>query len=65
MPDIAMCKLKHCPLKDTCYRYKADPTPMWQCYFDKEPYDKEIKKCDYYYETKPATKNTKSNELLL
>ena len=63
--DITMCKPIHCPLKDTCHRYKAEPTPMWQSYFISEPYDNKIKKCYYYYETKPTAKNTKSNELLL
>jgi hypothetical protein len=65
MPDITMCKPIRCQLKDTCYRYKADPNPIWQSYFVNEPYDKETKKCDYYYETKSTTENTKSNELLL
>lgn len=60
-----MCKPIHCPLKDTCYRCKAEPTPMWQSYFMSEPYDNKTKTCDYYYETKPTAKNTTSNELLL
>lgn len=60
-----MCQPIHCPLKDTCYRYKANPSSYCQSYFVDEPYDKKTKTCDYYYETKSTAKSTKSNELLL
>ena len=46
MPDITMCKPVHCTLKHTCYRYKAEPTPMWQSYFLTEPY--KDRDCFYY-----------------
>lgn len=50
MPDITMCNGKYCELAQTCYRYKATPTPHYQSYFLKPP----IKdgKCDYYWEVK-------------
>lgn len=33
MPDITMCiPVKECPLKDTCYRFKASPNSLWQSY---------------------------------
>ena len=38
MPDISMCPGGDCVLKDTCYRYKATPTPEWQTYFVEPPY---------------------------
>lgn len=62
---ITMCKPKHCHLWRECYRYLKKPHSMMQSYFVEEPYNKETKTCEYYYETKPATKNTKSNESLL
>jgi hypothetical protein len=48
MADITMCNGKNCELANTCYRYKANPTPGYQSYFCEAP----IKngKCDYYWE---------------
>ncbi len=60
-----MCKPKQCDLWNTCYRYLREPHSMMQSYFVEEPYDKKNKTCEYYYETKPTTKNTTSDELLL
>lgn len=51
MPDITMCNGNYCELAQTCYRYKATPTPHFQSYFTKTPnttsYD-----CDYYWPLK-------------
>jgi len=47
MPDITMCAGRNCPLKETCYRYKAKPNMQWQSYFE-EPYDKKKQTCEYY-----------------
>jgi hypothetical protein len=33
MPDITMCTGEGCPLRKTCYRYTATPTPRRQAYF--------------------------------
>jgi hypothetical protein len=38
MADITMCDGGNCPLKDTCYRYKATPNEHRQAYFLEEPY---------------------------
>ena len=48
-PDIAMCKGKDCPLKETCYRHKAKPSDFSQSWFTDSPYKKDTKKCDYYW----------------
>jgi hypothetical protein len=50
MADITMCSGNYCELAQTCYRYKASPTPHYQSYFLKPP----IKdgKCEYYWEVK-------------
>ncbi len=52
MPDISMCVGNDCPLKETCYRYKAKPCE-YQTYFMNPPY--EDGKCEYYWkmESKP------------
>lgn len=47
MPDITMCKGKDCPLKETCYRYKAKPSDL-QSYFIEPPYKDD--KCTHYWE---------------
>lgn len=54
MPDITMCNGKGCPLKDTCYRYKAKPDELWQSYFMEEPY--EDGDCREYWPTKESQK---------
>ena len=28
MPDMAMCQRDDCPLKETCYRYMAQPSSV-------------------------------------
>lgn len=37
MADISMCDNNKCPLKETCYRFKAIPNPYWQAYANFEP----------------------------
>lgn len=36
MPDIAMCQQRECPLKASCYRYRAVPSE-WQSYMERDP----------------------------
>lgn len=52
MADI-MCKGKDCPLKKTCYRYKASPNRMQQSYFVEVPFNKKEENnevvCEYYW----------------
>lgn len=42
-----MCNGNYCELRDTCYRYKAEPTSYRQAYFAKEPNINN--QCDYYW----------------
>ncbi len=51
MADIAMCINEYCPLKEHCYRYKANPDELWQAYSDFKYYidDKGTVKCDHYW----------------
>jgi hypothetical protein len=55
MPDISMCRGKNdiskCPIRDTCYRYKATPD-RFQSYIERMPYDFEKKSCEYEYKRK-------------
>ena len=48
MADITMCKGLECPVKEDCYRFNAK-ADEYQYYFLEPPYDKEKKKCDYYW----------------
>lgn len=49
MADITMCNGNYCELRETCYRYKSEPSKYRQSYFCKTPnttsYD-----CEYYWE---------------
>jgi len=48
MPDISMCSSNTCPLKDSCYRFTATPSPFRQSYADFK-YDEQTGKCDHYW----------------
>jgi len=56
MPDITMCSGKDCPLKETCYRYKAKPDE-YQSYFMEAPYNDG--ECNHYWEIKKSSKVSK------
>ena len=55
MPDITMCMGGDCPLKETCYRYKAKPSE-YQYYFLEPPFKDE--NCDHYWDMKEISNNT-------
>lgn len=46
MPDFAMCSGHNCPLKDTCFRACAKPSPMQN--FIAPPFDHATKTCRVY-----------------
>jgi len=46
MPDISMCRNIFCPLKDSCYRYLAEPG-FFQSYASFKPDEKG--NCDFYW----------------
>lgn len=48
MADISMCLNHKCKLKESCYRYKAYPSPFNQSYSKFEP--KSDTECDAYME---------------
>jgi hypothetical protein len=55
MPDITMCENRECPLRETCYRFKAEPSKWRQSYFvDMKPKDG---KCDYYWKIESGEGN--------
>jgi hypothetical protein len=61
MPDITMCSGQGCPLRGTCYRYTAKPTPHWQSYFQYPPYrlqDNGQVECDSYWRNSKAATTT-------
>ena len=57
MPDITMCDNTDCPLRESCYRHTAKPTPIWQSYsrfepefvfHDRDGYSEMDVECDYF-----------------
>jgi len=54
MPDISMCEGGMCTLKETCYRFKAEPCEYAQSYFGNPPFkgvdEDNNSKCEYYWE---------------
>lgn len=59
MPDITMCSGGNCPMKETCYRYKAKPSEFWQSYFTEIPFKMVEGKieCTHYMELYNNSKN--------
>lgn len=53
MPDVCMCNGVNCPLRMTCYRFRATPS-FWQSYFTSEAYDEKTKRCEYYDKIREA-----------
>lgn len=43
--DISMCNSKDCPLKETCFRFLAIPSLVYQSYAD---FKYENGNCEYY-----------------
>jgi len=48
MSDISMCKGQDCPIRETCYRFKANPDPFRQAYASFK-YDSVTQSCDHYW----------------
>lgn len=46
MPDITMCDNTKCPLRNSCYRFTAEPNKYRQSYFAEKPKLKDGK-CEY------------------
>ena len=47
MSDITQCEGGDCPLKETCYRFRAVPNEYRQSYFMEPPFKDD--KCDFYW----------------
>jgi hypothetical protein len=56
MPDISMCMGNDCPIKENCYRYKAEPS-KYQSYFMEAPY--KDGDCSHYWEMEMSSKTSK------
>ena len=60
MPDITMCTGRDkitkepCPLKDSCYRFKATPSEFRQSYFTESPFiiEPDGTSCKYFWKDK-------------
>ena len=53
MPDITMCTNITCPLRESCYRFKATPNPFWQSVAKFEWYTENgVVKCEMFIELK-------------
>lgn len=56
MPDITMRNNSSCVLKETCYRYKAIPKPLFQSYQAFEWEGTTFKQCNFYEKIEPHHK---------
>ena len=55
MPDITMCSGLNCPLKETCYRFKAIKKVYGQSYFFSPP--QKDSECEYYWKIDKIANN--------
>ena len=61
MADITCCSGNGCPLKESCYRFTAPKSLVWQSYFTEPPIIKgEEITCNYYWEIKTNKDGKKS-----
>ena len=64
MPDITMCLGyekdidKHCPMKESCYRYMARPSEYRQSYFVDAPFlvEPDGFSCEYFWKVENENK---------
>jgi len=49
MSDISKCTGVGCPLKETCWRYKAPANEFWQSYLTEVPYNHNVNACEEYW----------------
>ena len=56
MADITMCSGSNCPIKDSCFRFKAEKNMIYQSYFLNVPYDHTRKVCNEHYRVRIKTK---------
>lgn len=56
MADITMCEGKDCPLKENCYRFKANVNEIYQSYFVEIPYNKEKQECEEFWKRETKLK---------
>lgn len=63
MVDICMCQNEDCPLKDSCYRYRAKASEYQTFYIvgDKMKKDAQERKCTSYWEVKSDEEVEKLN----
>lgn len=50
--DVTMCPGGDCPLKQDCYRFRAEPLGR-QDYFGSPPYDFTSQSCEYFWPPRP------------
>jgi len=48
MADISKCKGTDCPIRDSCYRYTAPDSLVWQSYYNYS-YDHEKEECKDFW----------------
>ncbi len=56
MPDMSICTGEECPLRNTCYRYRANASEYLQSYIE-SPYSTEESKCDFYWPLRQKQEN--------
>jgi hypothetical protein len=56
-----MCKGDGCPMKETCYRFTANPSEFRQSYFMNAPI-KEDNTCEYYWPNEKQNGTKKLSE---
>jgi len=57
MPDITKCEGTICPIKNSCYRFRAKDSPEVQWYFAEVPSLTQKHGCDEFIDVTPISKD--------
>ena len=54
MPDVSMCTKASCPKSKECFRYRAEPNPIWQSYAELVTVCNEEDEYHYFIHIRPG-----------
>ena len=61
MADMSKCIGTDCPLKESCYRYTAPESEIWQSWLSVVWYDKTTNKCELWWNNEGREESKSDN----
>lgn len=63
MSDITMCEGGSCPLKESCYRFRAPVNEHYQSWYTEIPYDIIDESCNQYWPGRAEYKDVTNDNM--